>query len=1133
MAETGVPTRKYSVLRFRQRTGLGRRTVLALFMAFTAVFGGVTAWRAAQAEFTNSSCERRFASAETFELIRRQFYLQLTADHRRWFDRYHEHIAQARRLTTKARSQPAIVKLPRSTVDVAAQLENSLARAAKPLNDFVTPLEIRYAAERDLEPALPARIEQDLREIGLPNRCVLSDAPKSVARDLSKTSRTDDSSYVKQFRADLRALRKRALHESLTLVVFIAVLAFCSLSEINRGRVRRSFQVFAVLLFVGGASFGILEADPWLAVYYPVFALIFLILTTALWIAILKTRFLEGENQEGDKPETIPNEHGMEGEPMEPHEIESPSGTPPIPIPRRLGANTSRTHLRLQRSLVVLLALTALSMGLAGYFANKAERESDYTASIASERETALFKVTTKSALDAFADIHSIVAIRDGRIRRATAGEALRRGGRQPEPISETFWNEQLERTATELDARFWESPLYRRAGNERQKIFGDLDGSLGPYEDGTFPRRYFANRTTAEPARLFAEWDAYDEERAAWERKAAIFLVTLTVCTIGFNLLGQALGMVDAQGLRAATVLGLTGFVVLIASTVSLIVGNALSLAAIHDKVAVPMPCHSDAGERIRERMSAAAECYAYAERLAADLGTTTSDITAAFKAYDAYEKAGELREGFTHSQYRAAQIASTIAAPHKENGYSDLVFRNDVRRIVRAENRVVDELHARGRDPSDGFVAQHYFHAYLYALDADDGSVANRSLEALGRLVERNPNEVLARIHFAMAQLGSGKRFEAERTYDEALELIRGVTNNDQRTAVAAAAISDLELVRENCRAEWVTQYYCERVIPPFAEHMESMVVRAAWQTSLANTKLDFAAWPPSLVLTPNGIGWRTMSPADLRAPGTTVVVAYRYEPDWHSWYVIPSSTYQIPSRLSRKASISNFRSYLIASGYNDCLDMQGRYRLDFYDNGTRIARSELPERLSIQFNGVAFRGPGVSLCYPITKRRWTRWTPHDGSLASGFNAPRLTDGAYAFAFLSERPLRVRAYDLNDPIAIERAVNAVLQRLHRGTLREHAFRASWRACPTAVTPHVEYRSAGLTILAKAWTKADGLVNVGVVWYGTDSTLPVDQAAEITCATLTSMGSVDDAVPVTEEIPASVAARALPATRP
>ena len=908
------------------------------------------------------------------------------------------------------------------------------------------------------------------------------------------------------------------------MVGFIAVVGLCSLSEVAKSWLRRTFQVLAGVTFAAAVLFAVFGADPSLAVYYLVVTLAFIAVTAPLWGLVIQTRFLEVRNQEGDNPEAALSESAEEPA-LDPPEVEQPVGTPAIAIPRGAddAANWRRTLV--EQGLVLMVALTAFIFAVAGVLANKAQRESDFAASKASEQQVALFRTATTKEIVAYADIASLSELREGRLRVAAARDALARQRNDvTRSITRSLWREELERAIALSGSRFAASRLYPKANADRSALRGSLEGELGPYRDATFPQRYFAANTVYEPAHLLALWDAYDEERDAWDRKAVVFLATLAVCTIGLNLLAQARGMIGAHGVRAALVLGATGLLALGYAIVSVASGYLSPLVAIHEVAVVPAACNSSAQKTRMPRARGAAECYAYAELLASSVHDETSRIA----ALAAYDEAATLRSGFALSQYREARTAAAMAAPEKHNIYSSLVFRKDVQRIVAAERSVTARLRARGLIAPDGFLGQFAFHQFLLALDFDDQSTANRAIAQLDRLVTRHPSETTFLYHLGLMHLASGNDKIATADYRAAAHATRSIKNDDERIAIATSAITDLELMRHNCRAPWVPVSYCERIVPKFLDGQEAGIVQAAWQEQHNETNLDLLRTPASLSLTPSGIGWRAPRSADRGFVATLVLLAFRYDPAWDSWTVIPSSSYQIPSKLSRSRKwVTNFRSYLTKSGYNDCLDMQGGYRVDFYLNGRRVSTGQLAPQTAIPFNGVAFRDPGVAMCYPTpVGHAWERWNPSDGSLAGGFHSPALADGAYVFAFLSERPRHARSILLNDPILISRAVNAVLRRLGWPVSRAN-LRAKWRSCHTyfdSATPHVEYSSSRLTLLAKSWTKPDGLVNVGVVWYGSRSSLPAGKAHELSCLTLTSMTSVDDAIPVRVEMPRAAA---------
>ena len=161
-----------------------RRTRIAVVMAIIAVLSAVSAYRASDEERKSATCDHQFGEAQTYELVQRQRYLDAAVEHERWSDRYQ---LATSRSDTLLRHADAIRETSRTGAsgvsaglfDVEAQIDGAVARAIRPVRDFTDP---GLPAGGNLERRLRARAQQDVKDLGIANRCAVHDNFSTIAR---------------------------------------------------------------------------------------------------------------------------------------------------------------------------------------------------------------------------------------------------------------------------------------------------------------------------------------------------------------------------------------------------------------------------------------------------------------------------------------------------------------------------------------------------------------------------------------------------------------------------------------------------------------------------------------------------------------------------------------------------------------------------------------------------------------------------------------------------------------------------------------------------------------------------------------------------------------------------------------
>ena len=415
--------------------------------------------------------------------------------------------------------------------------------------------------------------------------------------------------------------------------------------------------------------------------------------------------------------------------------------------------------------------------------------------------------------------------------------------------------------------------------------------------------------------------------------------------------------------------------------------------------------------------------------------------------------------------------------------------------------------------------------YRTYLIALGAGKRDVMRDAIVQLRAAADAEHPSTSSRYHYGLGLLATEDVAGAREQYRKGEALLGSAPATGERSAqdVATAenAVADLEHLRNNCSA-LLSVRYCI-ALPPKIEAIESSIVRATWPKRIAGAKLEFTNADLSITVTPGGIGWRVPAAARRPTPAALVMLAYRWDEHRNGWAAVPELTYQIdPARLyNPKHWTSGFRSFLLATAHRQCLEMKGRYRVEFYRDGTRIAGAERAVGAADRFFGVALREPGVALCYPAG---WHARPVTFGTLAARYDdrtgkaPPRR--GAATYGFFASRDFRSQAESAAyQRVAIRRAVDQTLHDLNPHQGGTSGFHESISRCATYfdqywTDPHVDYTSPAMTVLGKAWKSLDGMIHVGIVWQGPGA------ADDVSCRVLTSMTALDPDAPAERETP-------------
>ncbi|MGP6191572.1 MAG: hypothetical protein ACLPSH_16210 [Vulcanimicrobiaceae bacterium] len=1044
-------------------------------MALVAILGAATAYSASRDELIGSTCERKFDESRNYELAQRQEYLdrafvKLTLD-----DRYNMDVNLAR----LQRDEAAQARLHRSPealdpgiLDTDAQLNYAAARLLRHPRTF-----LNYTVGTEpFEESLDLVAEKDARNLGLLGSCV----PRRAAAAPAAQAKNPD--LLEAMEGDIAVIRDRSVQSAAAVVIFVLSLSFFTLSEVVPEKRRLILEVCAYAICVIAVVYA-LVVDPSLLLVFAITVLCFIGLGAAAWAFISRLKIgaspAVAAAPAHEDEEELPELHEFDREGFVGKHIHF------VPVRNRFGA-----------IVVCLIALSALLSALGAYGYARSSAYASDAAARALQEQTLMIKDKSRLDIEAYYVLQNDLLLAESRLREHAASflEAQSRTGAIPDR-GDALWNAEAARWGSTLDL------LTSKNKQTEQVILEQFESDQGPYEDAHFPDREVYARTTELPARELALWDAQDELSSAWSQKASLVLAALTVFAIALYLFGQSLGMGQTPG----------AYVLTFFAGLLLVFGAGLGAWAkaqqppnIDGKVAVPSACQGD-GALTDSLAGATATCYSAAE-LAYNLAYLPQDYQ---KALTLYRATVTLRPEFAVAAYRAATVFSLMSGSQLQGSYTSLHPKSAFPEMAQQDATLMQELQARGLSSSAGVYASSGFDDYMVALENGDKNVLASSIDKTRRSLALDDTRLFVRYNLGLALLADGKRPEGLATYASAI-----ADSDNASDEVYSGVVTDLELLRVDC-PKLEEQAYCD-ALQSDIDGLEDRIIAAAWPKpvsaevgSVSSDGLDFQIFP-------GGIEWSSRRPfSGIDAHNVLIAVAYRRDPEWGSWYVLPDDSYEVdPSALNFYRNGGGFGDFYTNGTVGDCLPSDGRYRLDLYLNGRRVARKEIDGgKAGPHLAGIAFWDVGVTMCYPDLPPPWHELINETGTLVHGVAADNRRMGAVVFGFVAPRQSSDQAKRKVERDMARRAIAYLL----RGRTSAGVFGLSSMRCNEAGRwngSHVSYVSAGLVMLAKASVRGDGYVNVGVVWQPpsaegrTSRSSPV--LTDLSCRVLTSIQPLD-----------------------
>ena len=492
--------------------------------------------------------------------------------------------------------------------------------------------------------------------------------------------------------------------------------------------------------------------------------------------------------------------------------------------------------------------------------------------------------------------------------------------------------------------------------------------GPNAPGQDSLFPRLLFLDKAVGSD-RLFALQDAYNEERANWQKRLSYYAAILTFLAVAVYLFGVALTL--KTGIRGLLAVVGIAFVV---------VGSSWGLLL---RLAPP----STPSDRAADEFAAARYGINTAYSRSGDEGWKRAD--------QHYSQAIQLRPTFAQAYHERAYVRFYLGSPQRGVDYLNIAKLDSVR-AARADDLKAYDLELR----TVGVLLNLGFYTYLEGIQENQSERLKESLfyfrQAL-KLVNSEPNpgvfQALLYLDEAVAVLAQGHLDQARSLADQFVDhtVYSDVAKKTPRQdplgeeRVLGAALSGLGVLA-NFRPDLSAQI---RGLKDVVVNGVSRPGRPAASTaaSVGNLKVD--VFPGSLQWTANLKGFD---------PKSDVISTqwYYQNPLNPTWTVLAQSsgTFEpvIDSGAGPDAYFIESRS-LAANGR--CLT-DGQYRVELYVNGHLLAQKESQAQLGALKAGVLSH-LGLSVCYPGD---WNQ-VDYARGFSEGFVSGDKSRGVYVFRY------------------------------------------------------------------------------------------------------------------------------------
>lgn len=1027
---------------------------MGLFMAFVAMLGAVTAYRAAVAEQDTLRFERRLQQGVMLELVHRQELLSKVSSRARYEHSQGQHKNQADRSRKEARKVAATDPRQAAFLNLQAEEESASVRSLNPY------LRYFYVADdpAGFEAAIAKNTALYLREWGF-------DTVWIDPTDGDGSS----SSMWEHLEATVKRNQTKVLHLATAVVLFVLGLASLTFAQLSHDKPKREKVLarFGGLLALVGLIVA-MRADPDSWTTFLKFSIGFGVLAVVGTPLARKFHFAAKADCEVVSTRVRPGTSGGAA----PEESEDDEPVHPAEVDPALFAGM-RLHFapvahKFGRFVIYMIAISAVLSALSGFFYSWAAVNSSRKAGEALQNLEDLFKKNSDRVTAWNYMVGRLATAEDYHLRYEAARQRLELAKEAPSLLSQQAAQDQVDQQRKTLQT-------FKETEPEVDKLMTD---DLGPEQDVHFPWKLVVSKGSRDPEKVFAQWTANNEKSLGYQKKATTFLALLTLFAIALYLLGQALGMGRT---RDAFILVLFACALVAAGVIGLFIGFA-------DKVMALRPASADCRlPRYSDPAELAAEHYARGMVL---LEGSWDDPGEWAKAAKEFGCAAEIRPKFAEANYYFALATIAASTPQlNEGGFVSHISKGALHTVSQAEKHAIDVFLTQQDFAPPDLVGNYGFDTYADGLVKGDRKIVDAGRQATLAAIDLDTNNLATRFNLGVAQLAEGYEKDALETYRQTVTLgeqgKEPFVTDDAAVigAVIGGAITDLDVFRQYCTG-LNDAAYCKRFESTDLPRLKSELVAAAWPSAKGRTLAGSGIKLTDLQLRGSaaGLGWSGhLENLPQGPPGkgqdTLAVLWYAYSPDWKAWRVLPAISVRVEPALYAQGYSRRFRSALRASDARICLQ-SGTYRAEFYVDGELAGSQEITLK-DENLHPEMFPDLDVAICRPPSWRRWQSRDP-DAVWIRGFIEDSQNRGVFVFAFFDPQQ---DGKEVTEQRALRRAQNI----LHTeglapklGAARPLSDCTGLRGRPGAAM--AAFGDGGGASIARAWTTKEGLVNVVAV---------------------------------------------------
>jgi hypothetical protein len=1022
---------------------------IAMFMAIVAIWGAVTAYRAALAEQDTLRYERRLQQGQMLELVHRQELLSKASSLTRYENASNLHKPMAESAEEDARRLAAVDPRQAALKKLQAEEEGAYIRSLQP---YLRYFNVGLSSDSNSEVPLSMQTARWLRALGFDTIW-----KKPVANIWEKLDE------------DVNQGHHRVLRLAVAVVLFVVALAFLTFAQLSHSQPKRERGLTWIggLFTLAGLVLAMrVDPDSWKALL--AFTVGFGIL--AVLGAPLAKRFhfaakAQAEECEAAKRSSgnLPENENEEDEPVHPAEVE-----PALFAGMRL--HFAPVAHRFGRFVICMIAVSAVLSALSGFFYSRAAVASSRASSEALGDQAQLFRLNSRLVTEWNRTVGRMATAEDRHLRYEAARQRLELAREEPSLLSQDDATKEKLQRQSQLEQ-------FEGTQQEPHKL---MIGPWGPEQDVNFPWKLVASQSSHEPAKEVARWSAHNEMSLGYQREATTFLALLTFFAIALYLLGQALGMgrTSAAFVLVLFACGLVGAGVLRGLYIGL-VDRPIELKPVSNDCLLSKEIPDN------NPVELAAEHFARGWVLNESSPDDPGELAKAAREFGC---AAQIRPGFAGANLYLALATNSANTPQlNEGGFVSLISKDALEKVSKAEQKAIEVLEKQGFAPTPLLMADHGFDSYANGLVKRDRKQVELGRQTTSAAVElTDVDDLVPRFNLGVAQLAEGHEKEALETYQKAVTLgdpgKEAYVTGDAR--VIGGAITDLDVFQQYCRGLNDAEY-CKRYENTNLPFLKSELVAATWPAAKGRTLTNSGIKLSDLHLmgSGGGLGWsgklENLPPhqPDADPPDTLAVVWYAFSPEWQAWRVLPAISGRVPPKFYEHGHPSISYSVLKASQGRVCLQ-SGTYRAEFYIDG-ELADSQKITVEDGNLHPVMFPDLNMAICRPSS---WHPWQPSDPDAVwtRGFVENDKHRGAFVFSFFDPG---LEAKEAIEEKALRRAENI----LHAEGLAPAPASARPLDDCTGLHPHVgelmdAFSDAGGSSIAKAWITPQGLVNVAAV---------------------------------------------------